>query len=116
MAASEVAKYDAIFEIAQEADGSGLIGGAKAAAVLNRSGLPTATLYAVWSLVDVRNAGKIDREWFALAMHLAARARRGEPLPPSDQPLPLELVPPSQRREYAKMVEQAWRAKQGGDP
>ena len=108
--AADLAKYDAIFEVAKGADGK--ICGAKAAAVLNRSGLPRETLRAVWSLVDVCNAGKIDREWFALAMHLAARARRGKPLPPADLPLRLELVPVSQRREYATLVEQAWRAKQ----
>ena len=79
--AADLAKYDAIFEVAKGADGK--ICGAKAAAVLNRSGLPRETLRAVWSLVDVCNAGKIDREWFALAMHLAARARRGKPLPHS---------------------------------
>jgi hypothetical protein len=45
-------------------------------------------------------------------MHLAASARRGKPLPPAGLPLPLELVPLSQRREYATRVEQAWRAKQ----
>ena len=31
----------------------------------------------------LHNAGKIGREWFALAMHLAAQARRGKPLPPA---------------------------------
>ena len=106
----DLAKYDAIFEVAKGADCK--ICGAKAAAVLNRSGLPRETLRAVWCLVDVCNAGKIDREWFALAMYLAARARQGEPLPPADLPLRLELVPLSQRREYATLVEQAWRAKQ----
>ena len=108
--AADLAKYDAIFDVAKEADGK--ISGTKAAAVLNRSGLPRETLRAVWSLVDICNAGKIDREWFALAMHLAARAKKGSTLPRSDQPLPLELVPPTQRPEYAKLVEQAWRAKQ----
>jgi hypothetical protein len=106
--AADLAKYDAIFDVAKEADGK--ISGTKAAAVLNRSGLPRETLRAVWSLVDICNAGKIDREWFALAMHLTARARRGKPLPPAGLPLPLELVPLSQRREYATLVDQAWRA------
>ena len=94
--AAELAKYDAIFEVAKEPNGK--VGGAKAAAVLRRSGLPNATLYQVWSLVDVHTAGEVDREWFALAMYMTARAKRGQPLPRTDEPLPMEMVLPSQRR------------------
>jgi len=105
--AAELAKYDAIFDVAKEPNGK--IGGAKAAAVLRRSGLPNATLYQVWSLVDVHTAGEVDREWFALAMFMTARAKRGQPLPRTDEPLPMEMVPPSQRAAYASLVERVWR-------
>ena len=75
----------------------GKVSGAKVAPVLKRSGLPTATLHTVWALVDVEKDGFLDRDWFAVAMYLTMRTKRGEPLPPKDEPLPIELVPPAHR-------------------
>ena len=109
--AAELAKYDAIFDVAKEPNGK--IGGAKAAAVLRRSGLPDATLYQVWSLVDVHTVGEVDRQWFALAMWMTARAKRGQPLPRTGEPLPLEMVPPSQRAAYSGFLRAGLRRSPG---
>ena len=46
------------------------------------------------SLVDVKKDGQLNQDWFAVAMHLTMRTKRGEPLPKT---LPLEFVPPSSR-------------------
>ena len=86
------AKYETIFLQMQPDDGK--VPGTKVAPVLKRSGLPTATLHAVWALVDVGNAGKLDADWFAVAMHLTMQTKRGEPLPKT---LPPECVPPKDR-------------------
>ena len=47
----------------------------------------------LWNLVDV-NSGVLDRDYFAVAMHLTMRTKRGQPLPTT---LPPELVPPAHR-------------------
>ena len=96
MSAADKAKYDQIFEQMGPEEG-GKVGGGKVAPVLKRSGLPTATLHTIWSLVDVSKDGELDSDWFAVAMYLAMRTKKGEPLPSKDQPLPVEIVPPSHR-------------------
>ena len=95
VSAADKVKYDTIFD--QMGPEGGTVSGAKVAPVLKRSGLPTATLHTVWSLVDVHKDGQLDRDWFAVAMFLTMRTKRGEPMPPKDQPLPIEIVPPSHR-------------------
>uniref|UniRef100_A0A7S4B5X4 Uncharacterized protein n=1 Tax=Chrysotila carterae TaxID=13221 RepID=A0A7S4B5X4_CHRCT len=85
-------KYDSIF--AQMQPDNGKVSGAKVAPVLKRSGLPNSTLHAIWSLVDVNKDGFLDDEWFAVAMHLTMRIKRGDPLP---KELPTEYIPPAAR-------------------
>jgi len=89
---ADKAKYDSIF-VQMQPEG-GKVSGAKVAPVLKRSGLPTSTLHTVWSLVDVKKDGQLDQDWFAVAMHLTMRTKRGETLPKT---LPLEFIPPSSR-------------------
>ena len=90
--AADKAKYDGIFAQMQPEDG--LVGGAKVAPVLKKSGLTQDVLRDIWTLVDVAKDGVLDADWFAVAMHLAMRAKRGHPLP---EALPMELVPPKDR-------------------
>jgi len=92
VSATEKARYDSIFQ--QMAPDGGRASGAKVAPVLRRSGLPNDALKAIWSLCDVGGAGSLDADWFSVAMHLAMRSKKGEPLP---QVLPPEYVPPSAR-------------------
>ena len=46
-----------------------------------------------WAIAG-RDAGKLDADWFAVAMHLTMQTKRGEPLPKT---LPPECVPPKDR-------------------
>ena len=48
----------------------------------------------IWNLVDVNEDGLLDADWFAVAMHLTMKTKKGESLPPS---LPEALIPPSCR-------------------
>ena len=110
--AADLAKYDAIFEVAKGADGK--ICGAKAAAVLNRSGLPRETLRAVWSLVDVcttpaRSAASGLR-WPCTWRPKPGGASRCHPLE-STAALGAGSCFAAQGVR-ATLVEQAWRAKQ----
>jgi hypothetical protein len=89
---AEKTKYDSIFEQMQPEDGK--VGGSKVAPVLKRSGLDQAVLRDIWYLVDVNEDGLLDADWFAVAMHLTMKTKRGEPLPLS---LPEALIPPSCR-------------------
>ena len=66
----------------------------KVAPILKQSGLSTELLRDVWNLVDVARDGLLDADYFAVAMHLTMRAKRGVPLP---EKLPPELVPPKHR-------------------
>jgi hypothetical protein len=89
---AEKAKYDAIFQHMQPEQGR--VPGNLVAPVLKRSGLSTETLRDIWNLVDVRQDGLLDADWFAVAMHLAMRTKRGHELPTT---IPDELVPPAHR-------------------
>ena len=92
VSASEKAKFDAIF--AQMGPENGLVSGAKVAPVLKQSGLTNDSLKAIWNLVDTMKDGVLDADYFAVAMHLTMRTKRGHPLP---EVLPPELVPPAHR-------------------
>jgi len=90
--AAEKAKYDSIFQQMQPEEGR--VGGNKVAPVLKRSGLSTEVLRDIWNLVDMHEDGFLDADWFAVAMHLTMKTKRGEPIPES---LPVALIPPSCR-------------------
>ena len=92
VSSKEKAKYDTIFEGMSPNDGK--VSGSKIAPVLKRSGLPTATLHNIWNLVDVAQDGALNSEWFAVAMHLTMKTKRGEPLA---ETLSADLIPPSAR-------------------
>uniref|UniRef100_A0A674BGH9 Intersectin 2b n=1 Tax=Salmo trutta TaxID=8032 RepID=A0A674BGH9_SALTR len=53
-------------------------------------------LATIWTLADVDKDGKLRGEEFILAMHLVDMAKAAQPLPLT---LPIELIPPSQRRQ-----------------
>lgn len=57
-----------------------------------KSKLPNAMLGKIWKLADVDMDGKLDRDEFALAMHLIDIKLDGHELPAQ---LPGHLVPPS---------------------
>lgn len=61
--------YDQLFE-SWDGLGKGLIGGDVAIEVFGQSGLPKNDLMQIWTLADPSNRGKLNKDEFAVAMHL----------------------------------------------
>uniref|UniRef100_A0A3Q3K8P0 Epidermal growth factor receptor pathway substrate 15-like 1a n=1 Tax=Monopterus albus TaxID=43700 RepID=A0A3Q3K8P0_MONAL len=87
-------KFDGIFE--SLAPVNGLLSGEKVKPVLINSKLPLDVLGKVWDLSDIDKDGHLDKDEFAVAMHLVYRALEKEPVPAL---LPSALVPPSKRKK-----------------
>merc|ERR1711874_497655 len=68
---------------------------------MGQTGLAQQTLATVWNLADIDKDGKLSVEEFIVAMHLCEMGMKGEPLPTQ---LPLNLVPPSMRRNHPSNV------------
>ncbi|XP_053178060.1 epidermal growth factor receptor substrate 15-like 1 isoform X4 [Scomber japonicus] len=90
----EKSKFDGIFE--SLAPVNGLLSGEKVKPVLINSKLPLDVLGKVWDLSDIDKDGHLDRDEFAVAMHLVYRALEKEPVPAL---LPSSLIPPSKRKK-----------------
>ncbi|KAM7410673.1 hypothetical protein PAMA_001895 [Pampus argenteus] len=90
----EKGKFDGIFE--SLAPVNGLLSGEKVKPVLINSKLPLDVLGKVWDLSDIDKDGHLDRDEFAVAMHLVYRALEKEPVPAL---LPSALIPPSKRKK-----------------
>ncbi|XP_075404671.1 epidermal growth factor receptor substrate 15-like 1 isoform X4 [Tenrec ecaudatus] len=90
----EKAKFDGIFESLLPVNG--LLSGDKVKPVLMNSKLPLDVLGRVWDLSDIDKDGHLDRDEFAVAMHLVYRALEKEPVP---SVLPPSLVPPTKRKK-----------------
>uniref|UniRef100_A0A667ZHZ1 Epidermal growth factor receptor pathway substrate 15 like 1 n=1 Tax=Myripristis murdjan TaxID=586833 RepID=A0A667ZHZ1_9TELE len=60
------------------------------------SKLPLDVLGKVWDLSDIDKDGHLDKDEFAVAMHLVYRALEKEPVPAL---LPSSLIPPSKRKK-----------------
>ncbi|CAJ1060161.1 epidermal growth factor receptor substrate 15-like 1 isoform X7 [Xyrichtys novacula] len=90
----EKSKFDGIFE--SLAPVNGLLSGEKVKPVLINSKLPLDVLGKVWDLSDIDKDGHLDKDEFAVAMHLVYRALEKEPVPTL---LPSSLVPPSKRKK-----------------
>nr|XP_046246852.1 epidermal growth factor receptor substrate 15-like 1 isoform X3 [Scatophagus argus] len=90
----EKSKFDGIFE--SLAPVNGLLSGEKVRPVLINSKLPLDVLGKVWDLSDIDKDGHLDKDEFAVAMHLVYRALEKEPVPAL---LPSALVPPSKRKK-----------------
>ncbi|XP_069007148.1 epidermal growth factor receptor substrate 15-like 1 isoform X2 [Embiotoca jacksoni] len=86
-------KFDGIFESLVPVNG--LLSGEKVKPVLINSKLPLDILGKVWDLSDIDKDGHLDRDEFAVAMHLVYRALEKEPVPAL---LPSSLIPPSKRK------------------
>ncbi|XP_041359272.1 epidermal growth factor receptor substrate 15-like 1 isoform X2 [Gigantopelta aegis] len=89
---SEKAKYDHVFETLQPVNG--LLSGDKVKPVLLNSKLPTDVLGKIWDLSDINKDGYLDKDEFAVTMHLVYRIRENDPVP---NVLPLKMIPPSKR-------------------
>ncbi|CCE88959.1 Piso0_001753 [Millerozyma farinosa CBS 7064] len=83
--------YDGIFS-AWDPQRKGFINGDVAVGIFGKSGLNRTDLESIWNLVDSANRGKLNKDEFAVAMHLVYRRLNGYEIPLR---LPPELVPPS---------------------
>ncbi|XP_075759475.1 epidermal growth factor receptor substrate 15-like 1 isoform X5 [Pelodiscus sinensis] len=90
----EKAKFDGIFESLLPVNG--VLSGDKVKPVLMNSKLPLDILGRVWDLSDIDKDGHLDKDEFAVAMHLVYRALEKEPVPSA---LPPTLIPPSKRKK-----------------
>lgn len=83
--------YDGIFG-AWDPERKGFIQGDTAIGIFRKSGLSRPDLESIWNLCDAGNRGKLNKDEFAVAMHLVYRRLNGLEIPLR---LPPELVPPS---------------------
>lgn len=83
--------YDGIFA-AWDPERKGFIQGETAIGIFNKSGLSRPDLESIWNLCDSSNRGKLNKDEFAVAMHLVYRRLNGFDIPLR---LPPELIPPS---------------------
>jgi epidermal growth factor receptor substrate 15 len=74
----------------------GYIEGDVAVPFMLQSQLDEGTLAAIWDLADIRKEGKLNKDEFAVAMHLINAKLAGRDPPAT---LPTSLVPPSLRNE-----------------
>lgn len=87
----EKAIYDGVFAAWDKAR-NGYIQGDVAIGIFNKSGLSRPDLESIWNLCDTSNRGKLNKDEFAVAMHLVYRRLNGYDIPLR---LPPELIPPS---------------------
>merc|ERR1719481_1532922 len=80
---------------------TGFLAAVQARGVLLQTGLAQQTLATVWNLADIDKDGKLSVEEFIVAMHLCEMGMKGEPLPTQ---LPINLVPPSLRRNHPSNI------------
>ena len=92
----EKAQFDTFFT-KLDTESKGYVTGDQAVGFFGNSRLPENDLAQIWDLADINSKGQLNRDEFAVAMHLIRQqlAKRG-PLP---QSLPPNLVPPSMRRQ-----------------
>ncbi|KAF5094836.1 hypothetical protein D0Z00_003379 [Geotrichum galactomycetum] len=94
--------YDGIFS-EWDKQNQGIMTGDVAIQVMTQSGLSQRDLEAIWTLSDPGNKGSLNRDEFAVAMHLIYRHLNGYPIP---NRLPPELIPPSSQN-FSNSVSQA---------
>ncbi|XP_069050424.1 epidermal growth factor receptor substrate 15 isoform X2 [Lepisosteus oculatus] len=91
---ADKAKYDDTF-MKTDKDKDGLVSGPEVRDIFLKTGLPSATLAKIWELCDTSDAGKLNKEQFALALYLINQKLAKGIDPP--QALTPEMLPPSDR-------------------
>ncbi|XP_011689438.1 PREDICTED: intersectin-1 isoform X2 [Wasmannia auropunctata] len=92
---------------------SGFLSGPQARNIMVQSQLPQNILAQIWALSDMDSDGRLGSEEFVLAMHLCDVAKTGETIPPT---LPLELIPPTFRRQRQSSLTLSQNATENIDP
>lgn len=85
--------YDGLFQ-AWDSQKKGYVDSNVALNVFTKSGLSRSDLESIWTLVDTDDTGKLNKNQFAVAMHLIYRRLNGYDIPLR---LPPELIPPADR-------------------
>ncbi|KAI5693118.1 hypothetical protein M8J75_009008 [Diaphorina citri] len=93
VSAEDQARYEAMF-VKADADQDGFVNGPEIKHVFLSCNLAQSVLANIWSLADMNQVGKLNKEQFCLAMWLVQQALKGHDLPSSLTP---EMVPPSMR-------------------
>ncbi|XP_054598039.1 epidermal growth factor receptor substrate 15-like 1 isoform X3 [Nothobranchius furzeri] len=88
------AKYDELFTNT-DIDNNGCITGTDIIEIFMQSNLSQTMLAQIWGLADTKQTGKLNREQFALAMHLIQQKVNKGIDPPSA--LTSDMIPPSER-------------------
>ncbi|XP_025075212.1 epidermal growth factor receptor substrate 15-like 1 [Pogonomyrmex barbatus] len=83
-------------------DRDGFVSGLEIKDVFLQSGLPHPVLAHIWSLCDICQSGKLNKEQFAIAMWLIKQKLNGIDPPASLTP---EMIPPSIRKAGETIVE-----------
>ncbi|XP_035731280.1 intersectin-1-like isoform X5 [Vespa mandarinia] len=92
---------------------SGFLSGPQARNIMVQSQLPQSILARIWSLADMDSDGRLGCDEFVLAMHLCDLAKAGEQIPST---LPLELIPPTFRRQRQGSLTQSQGSIESVDP
>ncbi|ENN79547.1 hypothetical protein D910_04698 [Dendroctonus ponderosae] len=93
----ERASYDALFDNLQPCEGR--LSGAAVKGEFMKSKLPNPVLAKIWKLADVDMDGQLDKDEFALGMHLINVKLNGGEIPLQ---LPEHLIPPKKKDKWAK--------------
>ncbi|CCK72707.1 actin cytoskeleton-regulatory complex protein PAN1 KNAG_0L00860 [Huiozyma naganishii CBS 8797] len=88
---NEKSLFYKIFET-YDTNNKGVLDSPTAVEIFRKSGLNRGDLEHIWNLCDINNSGQLNRQEFALGMHLVYRKLDGKTLPTK---LPPSLVPPS---------------------
>ncbi|CAG8790528.1 24351_t:CDS:2, partial [Racocetra persica] len=88
------ATYDKYFNSLDGISNKGYLTGDEAASFFMKSRLTPNVLAQIWDLADIRKSGSLNRDEFAVAMHLMVKKMNGAILPAT---LPPSLIPPSMR-------------------
>lgn len=91
--AEEKALFYKIFET-YDTKNKGLMDSPTAVEIFRKSGLNRSDLEQIWNLCDTNNSGQLNKQEFALGMHLVYRRLNGHTLPAR---LPASLIPSSTR-------------------
>ncbi|XP_078036718.1 epidermal growth factor receptor pathway substrate 15 isoform X1 [Augochlora pura] len=83
-------------------DMDGYVSGLEIKDVFLQSGLPQADLASIWSLCDICQNGKLNKEQFALAIWLIKQKLKGIDPPESLTP---DMIPPSMRKSSDTIME-----------
>lgn len=103
ISAKEKSTYDSFFA-KLDSKNRGHITGEQAVPFFSDSSLPADILAAIWDLADINSEGQLNRDEFAVAMHLI-RQQRGKGAPQLPTALPPLLVPPSMRNQLRSSLQ-----------